>query len=177
MALMLLAPSAAIAQTSSPSNDMTLGEQWKYAFSAEGRKNWRPEITARVSQGFFYDNKAFTAGIRIDDKRTFGLMLGLDQTHEDAIPAADSYSYFAGLYMRRYFHTGKRQRFSFYSDIAIGGGRVYKATPGADEQKGDIVPFCTLQPGVRIRFWKNTQLFLGPYVGLTDFGLHVGIGF
>ena len=176
MALMLLAPSAAIAQTSSPSNDMTWGVQWKYAFSAEGRKNWRPEITARITEGFVCGNTAFTAGIRIDYKRTFGLMLGLDNIHYDSIPA-DSDSYFAGLYMRRYFHTGKRQRFSFYSDIAIGGGRVYKATPGADDQKGDIVLFWTLQPGVRIRFWKNTQLFLGPSVGPRDFGLHLGIGF
>lgn len=174
--LMLIIPSFTIKAQETEQTTLSWSGQWKHAFSAEGRNNWRPEFTARVTAGFVYDNTAFTAGIRIDDKRTLGLMFGSDNVYYDSIPG-DCDSYFAGLYMRRYFHTGKRQRLSFYSDISLGAGLVYQATPGVDEEKDDIVLFWTWQPGVRIRFWKNTQLFLGPSVGPRDFGLHIGVGF
>ena len=78
-------------------------EGWKYAFSREGRQEWKSEFTARVYAGFVTEGPAVTAGVRIDDKRTLGLMVWQGDTYIDAAPG-DIYSVSAGLYMRRYFH-------------------------------------------------------------------------
>ena len=50
-------------------------DEWKYAFSAEGRRAWKPEFTVRTYAGFFTGGPAITGGIRIDNKHTLGLML------------------------------------------------------------------------------------------------------
>ena len=100
-------------------------DEWKYAFSAEGRRAWKPEFTVRTYAGFFTGGPAITGGIRIDDKRTLGLMLWQGRTYIDAAPGS-IYSVSAGLYMRRYFHLGKRDIVALYSDLAVGGGCIYK---------------------------------------------------
>lgn len=61
-------------------------EGWKYAFSQEGRQNWKPEFTARLYAGFVTEGLAITGGVRIDDKRTFGLMVWQGKTWIDAAP-------------------------------------------------------------------------------------------
>ena len=50
-------------------------DEWKYAFSAEGRRAWKPEFTVRTYAGYFTGGPAITGGIRIDNKHTLGLML------------------------------------------------------------------------------------------------------
>ena len=42
-------------------------EGWKYAFSQEGRQNWKPEFTACLYAGFVTEGPAITGGVRIDD--------------------------------------------------------------------------------------------------------------
>jgi hypothetical protein len=167
----------------------TCMEGWKYAFSQEGRKNWRPEFTARVYEGFVTDGPAITGGVRIDDKRTLGLMVWQGRTHIDAAPG-NIYSVSAGLFMRRYFHIGKRDIVSLYSDLALGAGYIYKvngkywynAQTGEkiqqiEETPGDVEFAATWQPGIRFRFWKNIHLFLGPTISTNTIGLHLGVGF
>lgn len=164
-------------------------EGWKYAFSQEGRQNWKPEFTARLYAGFVTEGPAITGGVRIDDKRTFGLMVWQGKTWIDAAPAS-VYSISTGLYMRRYFHLGQKDIVAFYCDFAIGAGYVYKMNGGymtntetgetvktTDYSKGDVLFAATLQPGIRFRFWKNLHLFLGPTVSTNTVGLHLGVGF
>ena len=164
-------------------------EGWKYAFSLEGRQNWKPEFTARYYAGFFTEGPAITGGVRVDDKRTFGLMVWQGRTYIDAAPA-DVYSLSAGLYMRRYFHLGQKDIVALYIDFAVGAGYVYKMDGGymvnletgetvktTDYDKGDVLFAATFQPGVRFRFWKNLHLFLGPTISTNTVGLHLGLGF
>ena len=164
-------------------------EGWKYAFSQEGRQNWKPEFTARWSTGFFTTGPEFTGGVRIDDKRTFGLLVGRGELYLDAYPA-EVYSIDTGVYMRRYFHLGQRDIFAFYSDAAIGASWVYKVDGKyrVDYQTGEQIEvvgynpgdrwfFAAWEPGVRIRIWRNFHLFLGPTVATRCVGFHLGAGF
>lgn len=162
---------------------------WKHAFSAEGREAWKPEFTARVYAGFFTEGPAVTGGIRIDDKRTLGLMLWKGNTYIDAAPAR-VHSISTGLYMRRYFHLGKKDIVALYSDFAIGAGYIYRIDGGFmtnvetgetvrtydQNSEGDILFAATWQPGVRFRFWKNLHLFLGPTISTNTIGFHLGVG-
>ena len=164
-------------------------EGWKYAFSVEGRQNWKPEFTARYYAGVFTEGPAITGGVRIDDKRTFGLMVWQGNTWIDAAPAS-VYTLSSGLYMRRYFHLGKKDVVALYSDFAVGAGYIYKVDgkywtntqtgekiERVDESPGDIEFAATWQPGIRLRFWRNVHLFLGPTISTNTLGLHLGVGF
>ena len=164
-------------------------EGWKYALSKEGRQNWKPEFTARVYAGFVTEGPAITGGVRIDDKRTLGMMVWKGSTWIDAAPAR-VFSISTGLYMRRYFHLGKKDIVALYSDFAIGVGYVYKMNGGymtntetgetvktTDYSEGDVLFSATWQPGIRFRFWKNLHLFLGPTISTNTVGLHLGMGF
>jgi len=167
----------------------TWAEGWRYAFSAEGRQAWKPEFTARVYAGFVTEGPAITGGVRIDDKRTLGLMILQGKTWIDAAPAS-VYTLSAGLYIRRYFHFGKKDIVALYSDFAIGAGYVYKMDGGymynaetgetvrtTDHEKGEVMFAATWQPGIRFRFWRNLHLFLGPTISTNTIGLHLGVGF
>lgn len=161
---------------------------WKYAFSKEGVKGWKPEFTLRYQLGFFVDNITLTGGVRIDDKRTFSAFLGRSRVYVDADPS-DAYFLNSGLAFRRYFHMGKKQRFAFYTDLYAGVAWVYKVdggiitgpegeyTPETLYTKGDVGPMFGLQAGFRIRCYKNLHIFLGPTIGSDCLGLHLGIGF
>ena len=164
-------------------------EGWKYAFSTEGRKSWKPEFTARLYAGFVTEGTAISGGVRIDDKRTLGLMVWQGKTYIDAAPA-DIYSVSGGLYMRRYFHLGKKDIVALYSDFAVGAGYIYKVDgkywtntqtgekiERVDESPGDIEFAATWQPGIRLRFWRNVHLFLGPTISTNTLGIHLGVGF
>ena len=164
-------------------------EGWKNAFSQEGRKNWKPEFTARMYSGFFTEGPAITGGVKIDDKRTLGLMVWQGKTYIDAAPG-NIYSVSAGLCMRRYFHIGKRDIVALYSDLALGAGYIYKVDgkyryntqtgekiQQLEENPGDVEYAATWQPGIRFRFWKNMHLFLGPTISTNTVGLHLGVGF
>ena len=166
-------------------------EDWKYAFSAERRQAWKPEFTARVYAGFVTEGPAITGGVRVDDKRTLGLMVWQGKTYIDAAPGT-VYNVSAGLYMRRYFHLGKKDIVALYSDFAVGAGYVYKVngkywentetgekTEMIEDSPGDIIFAASWQPGIRIRFrfWRNVHLFLGPTISTNTVGLHLGVGF
>lgn len=151
--------------------------EWKYAFSPEGRKNWSSEYTLRYRVGLFTDGPMFTGGIRVDEKRTIGLFCGLEETWDDATPA-NMYSARLGVTFRRYWHLGKRKTFAFYSDLYAGAGYIYKVTsPEAYTDKGDVLFVGGWQPGIRVRCYKNLHIFLGPTIATDCLGLHLGIGF
>ena len=155
---------------------------WKYAFSKDGMKEWKPEFTLRNTGGLFTSGPILTGGVRVDEKRSFALFLGQGDTWVDADPAS-IYSVRTGVAFRRYWHFGKRKTFAFYSDLFVGMGWIYKIDR-PDElchayhaNVGEAMFVGSWQPGVRIRFYKNIHVFLGPLLATDSVGLHFGIGF
>lgn len=154
-------------------------EDWKYTFSPEGRKTWRPEFTARVYMELNSKGPAITGGVRINNKRTLGLMVWQDEIYIDAAPG-HFWNVSAGLYTRRYFHLGKKDIVALYSDLAIGARYVYKVRgniESMEQRPGDIWFAAVWDPGIRFRFWRNVHMFLGPQFSTNVFGLHLGVGF
>lgn len=181
MAVVVFLAQTASAQTYTEENK-TLGSEWKYAFSSEGRKQWSPEFTARYEMGLFTAGVAGTVGVRIDDKRTLGIIGWKGYSHMDAVPG-DMYEIAGGLCFRRYFPLGRRGIFAFYSDIEAGAGYCQSISGNFSEdvrpvyEPGEFYPYLVWQPGFRIRFWKNIHIFTGLTVSYSNLGLHLGIGF
>ena len=160
-----------------PAEDLYLFDQWKRAFSAEGRENWKSEFTARIRLGIYTEGPMVTGGIRIDEKRTLGIFLGYEEVWDDATPA-NIHSVRAGLTFRRYWHMGRRKTFAFYSDLYAGAGYIYKVTDSDSyAHEGEVLFVGGWQPGIRVRFYSNIHLFLGPTIATDCLGLHLGIGF
>lgn len=164
----------------------------KESFSAEGIKNWKTEVTVRGNLGIYAGGFAVTGGARIDEKRTLGLMVGKNvNVYTVTHGYSDVNSISAAVYGRRYFHLGERKIFSFYSDLALGAAfvtdveRAYWVDPvdGTTKKddisvdKGDVQFYLSWQPGVRVCFFNNAHLFLGPTLSTHCLGVHLGIGF
>ena len=164
------------------------------SFSAEGRKTWKSEVTVRGNLGIYAGGFAVTGGVRIDEKRTLGLMAGKNVNVYTITPGyTDVNSFSAALYGRRYFHLGERKIFSLYSDLALGAAVVtdiegaywvdpdpIDGTTKMDDisvENGDVQFYLSWQPGVRVRFFDNVHLFLGPTLSSHCLGVHLGIGF
>lgn len=164
--------------------------EWKAAFSGEGRKSWKPEFTIRYSAGFISEGPLLTGGVRIDDKRTLGIMIGQACTFVDAIPES-IYHIQTAIYKRRYFHFRTRDIVALYSDVAVGASWVYKVYGGylelddetggtvvlPQDYPGDVRFHAAWEPGIRFRFFRNAHLFLGPTIATDRIGLHLGLGF
>lgn len=179
MALLLLITSSLSAKT------------FKESFSAEGRKNWESEITVRGNLGIYAGGFAVTGGVRIDEKRTLGLMVGKNVNVYTVMHGyADVNSFSASLYGRRYLHMGERKIFSLYSDLALGAAVItdmvdaYWVDPidgtakkEVSVDKGDVQFYVSWQPGVKVRFFDNVHLFLGPTLSSHCLGVHLGLGF
>ena len=164
----------------------------KESFSAEGRKNWKSEVTVRGNLGIYAGGFAVTGGVRIDEKRTLGLMAGKNVNVYTVTPGyTDVNSFSAALYGRRYFHLGERKIFSLYSDLALGAAFVtdlegaywvdpvdgVKKKDDISVEKGDVQFYISWQPGIRVRFFDNVHLFLGLTLSSHYLGVHLGIGF
>ena len=164
----------------------------KESFSAEGRKAWKPDVTVRGNLGIYAGGFAVTGGVRIDEKRTLGLMAGKNvNVYTVRHGYTDVNSFSAAVYGRRYFHLGERKIFSFYSDLALGAAFVtglegaYWVDPvdgttkkeDISVEKGDVQFYVSWQPGMRVRFFDNVNIFLGPTLSSHCLGVHLGIGF
>ena len=178
----------AFAQGTMADDMKRISNEWKYAFSKEGVKQWKPEFTVRYYAGFVTEGPMITGGIRVDEKRSLSLFFGQGDTYNDANPS-DIYSYRAGVNFRRYWHLGKRKIFAIYSDLYAGAGYIYKIsgkyqgniTTGeqwevVDENVGDMTFVAGWQPGIRVRCYRNLHIFLGPTITTDCIGLHLGIG-
>lgn len=182
----------AIGQTASD-EDSYIGDdifgEWKYAFSAEGRQQWKPEVTARIKVGIYAGGETLAGGVRVDSKRTLGIMLGHGSTYIDSCPGS-VYHLEPAVYMRRYVHLGKRDIFALYSDVYLGAGFVYKVTgniidhnpiTGEDHARinqnpGDVHFIIGWEPGIRVRIYRNLHIFLGPTISHSCVGAHLGLG-
>lgn len=162
-------------------------DKWKYTFSSEGRKEWRPEFTIRTYGGLVTGGQAVTGGLRINQNLTLGLMAWRGRSYIDAVPA-HVYNVSAGVYMRNYLHLGKHDIIALYNDIALGAEYIYKVDGKYWYRDGEQVEMVehspgdwnfagTWQPGLRIRFLKSLHLFLGPTLSTNTVGAHLGLGF
>lgn len=185
--ILALLPSTVLAQETIAEALPGWADGWKYAFSKEGVKNWKPEFTVRYYSGFVTTGPMITAGVRIDEKRSFALLVNQGDVYIDHAPG-DIYFIGTGLNFRRYWHLGKRKTFAFYSDLYAAAAWIYKIDgkyhyPGGiqeeviDDNVGDVRFIGGWQPGIRVRFYKNIHLFLGPTIATECLGLHLGIGF
>ena len=177
------------AQDAVATEDLEWSQQWVHAFSKEGRKAWKPEFTLRCDGGIYATGWAATGGVRIDEKRSLGLLMGKGHLYIDHMPG-EIHNIRTALTFRRYFHLGKRKIISFYSDLYAGAAITYKVEGKyrtnketgeviemIEDDKGDVWPLIGWQPGIRIRFVKNVHLFLGPTISTDCYGLHIGFGF
>ncbi len=155
---------------------------------AKKKYELRPEFTLRGSLGFFNGDHRISGAVNINGKRSVGLMLGHHLCYLDHVPA-DIDAIVTTLFYRRYFHLGKRKICAFYIDAYAGVGWIYKVTgnryevdetgemkPIVDSEPGDAELILGLQPGFRVRCYKNFHIFLGPSIATDCIGVHLGIG-
>lgn len=189
LAVLIFSAGSSYAQETMADDLSGWANEWKHAFSKEGVKEWKPELTLRYYTGLTTTGPMLTGGVKVDEKRTFALFLGQGDTYLDYAPG-DLYFISTGLSFRRYWHLGKRKIFAFYSDLYAGAGWIYKiggkyhgnAETGEqweviDDNVGDVLFVGGWQPGIRVRCYKNLHVFLGPTIATDCLGIHLGIGF
>ena len=151
-------------------------EEVKAHLSAEGRKNWKPEFSVRGVGMIYHESITLTGGIRTSPNKVFGLGLGHSWVFYDANPAK-AYNIDFFLYHRHYIPLDRKRRFSIYSDLMVGGSYVYKAF-GYIIDGAPVAGVCrwyfSWEPGLSIRLWGKSNLFLGPTIG-PSIGLHLGL--
>ena len=149
----------------------TWADEWKHAFSREGLQNWKPEFTARVYAGLLTEGTAMTGGVRIDDKRTVGLMVWQGNTWIDAAPA-NVYSLSTGLYVRRYSHLGTARAMS---SLPPPGSLAYGSASGGMYTCSWDRPFRQIPSDSIWERDSKKQLFLARFLNVR-YGLQDGVG-
>ena len=155
-------------------DNLILGKKeapWQFEFSVRqvATLGWLPELV--------------TVGMR-KGNMVFGIGSGHGTMFFDAYPASISYiPVFA--YNRFYLPLGSKGRFSLYTDQFLGYHTIYRVTgetQSINHKKGDGHFFISWQPGISIRLWGKSNLFLGPVIvsdpgwsGLPLFGAHLGL--
>ena len=161
-------------------------DDFKEAFTQEGVKAWKPEISVRQVVSLSYSPQMVTLGARISPKWVLGAGAGHAEFRgRHSLP-------FYG-YGRRYFSIGTKNRFYIYSDLFLGYNyrfcyqkEVYsQEEPYVTivEQKDKGTFFWSWQPGIALRLWGKSNLFLGfSLIGTFEYpvpapGLHLGLAF
>ena len=160
----------------------------------DGGRGLKPEFTVRYSAGMVTSGPAVTGGVRIDNKRTLGLWIGLGNTYNDAAPAS-IHAIQTAAYLRRYFQLGHKDKVALYGEFILGcdwiyrinGGEkyiiydsdtgMYYEEGGISESTGDVGFYAGINAGISFRIIKNIHLYLGPTLTTNTIGLHAGIGF
>lgn len=149
----------------------------------EARKEWVPEFTLRANVMLLDGSVNLTAGYRTSARKVFGVGAGWGQhfifptDHPGTYPGQRLSFY---LYHRHYLPLGNKQQFSLYSDLMAGGMWVYKVPDNhlddefASLRPGDWRWWLSWQPGIAVRTWGRSNLFLGLSIGPT-IGFHGGI--
>jgi len=165
-----------------------MAAEWNHAFTRDGVKDWKFDLTVRHYGGVFAQAPVLTAGIRVDKKRVLGIMSGWGHSYNDAVPG---YIYYVPtcLFHRRTFYLPSTDVIGFYSDLYMGANWIAKvsknegAVPGSKSgtiygNPGEARFMAGWQPGVRLTFYKNIHIFAGIVVS-TDcvVGFHFGVGF
>lgn len=140
-----------------------------------GYTAWKGEFTIRTGVQVAYKWTDITGGVRLKNNHVVGAGVGLGTKYYDAVPA-DDYHFRFFAYHRYYIPLSTSRRVMLYSDLMLGGRYVYKVTdndPGVPE-KGNVKLLWSWQPGISLRLWGKSNIFLGPNIG-PSIGLHVGL--
>jgi len=134
-----------------------------------------PEFSIRSSVQIGYKFTDITGGVRFASNLVLGVGAGLGTKYYDAVPA-DDYHFRFFAYHRYYLPLDRNRRISLYSDLMLGGRCVYKANSDdpAVSQKGSVGWLISWQPGLSLRLWGKSNLFVGPTLG-PSLGFHVGV--
>ena len=154
----------------------TYFETVKAHLSPEWRKSWKPEFSVRANVMIYYGSIDITGGIRTSPNKVFGLGVGRGKAFIDANPA-HAYRLTFYLYHRHYIPFDRSRRISLYSDIMGGGMYTYKVTGHIIDgrpQLGELRWYFLWEPGLSIRLWGKSNIFLGPSLG-SNFGVHLGL--
>lgn len=143
--------------------------------AASKRLSVKPEVSLRASGEVYYTSTYLTAGVRLGRNRVVGIGTGLGSASHDAYGATDHRAHLF-LFHRHYVPLDRRQRIALYSDVMVGGSYIYKVDgwePGVPS-KGSVEWLTSWQPGLSIRLWGKSNIFLGPSFG-PSIGLHAGL--
>ena len=151
------------------------------AFNKEGRQAWKLELSVRQVATIGYAPQMANIGVRVSPDWVFGIGAGYGEFR-------GTYFIPFHLYNRIYIPLGTKQRFSLYSDQFLIYSYIFKAyqtepQTGSGAQKGDGNFIWSIQPGISVRLWGKSNLFLGPTIlgefryPVPHFGLHLGLAF
>ncbi len=143
--------------------------------NTSGYSEWKGEFTVRGGVQVAYKWTDITGGVRLTPNHVVGAGVGLGTKYYDAVPA-DDYHFRFFAYHRYYIPLSKNRRISLYSDLMLGGRYVYKATEVHPDvpDKGSVKLLFSWQPGIALRLWGKSNIFVGPNIG-PSIGLHVGL--
>ena len=66
ISVMMIVSGTVYAQETMAQDTNTWANEWKYAFSKDGIKEWKPEFTARYYAGLFTTGPMITGGVRVE---------------------------------------------------------------------------------------------------------------
>ena len=142
---------------------------------------WQLEVSVRQLISIGYMPQLATIGAR-KGNYVYGLGAGHSAMTFDAYPAT-VYSIPFYAYNRIYIPM-RGNRFSLYSDQFLGYQTVYKVRADSSydgSKKGDGNFFLSWQPGISLRMWGKSNLFMGIVLTTTfeyplpAVGLHLGL--
>ena len=143
---------------------------------------WQVEVSVRQVLSLGWCPQMATVGMRKGDI-VYGLGAGHSEWFYDAYPVLiKTIPFYA--YNRIYFPMGEKRRFSFYTDEFLGYNYCYYSADAPHYtglHKGEGKFFLSWQPGISLRMWGKSNLFLGIVVSTTfeypipAFGLHLGL--
>jgi len=176
--IVLLASVVANAQETNHADvsSVNIFKSFTHCFSREGRKDWRMQYGASYSLGFPYTQEMATVGIRMDDKREWGLALVHTDLYIDADPASEYYLSLQ-LHNKHYWFLSQRHRSSFFFEGSFGVCWCYKDTcdesrsydDGSRNDEGLVGPIMELRLGFDFPIHRKLHGNLG-------FELHEGMG-
>lgn len=129
------------------------------------RSGWSPEFSLKAFVSIYHGSYEVMAGARVGDN-VFGIGSGLGLEHWDAYPADVRKIPVYGFY-RRYVPLDRKRRFLLFGEATLGGECVYKII-GTDVDGGEIehTPSwkwrSTILPGIALRLFKNSNIYLAP---------------
>jgi len=149
-----------------------------FLFAAVSYGQKKTEYTVRANVMLMDCSVNATGGFFVDQNLVLGLGAGWGQEFRPYHCVGQRATFYA--YQRIYIPLGQKRKVFLYSDLMVGGIYVYDRKMGDSNQgyanEKNLRGYISWQPGVAIRTWGETKVFLGISLGPT-FGLHGGLSF
>lgn len=161
---------------------MNCFSSFKHCFTPEGRAQWSPAISLSTTLLIYANTTDLAFGIRMDEKRIWGLGVGLGRQYNDSVPGTE---YYVPVYIwnRHYYPVGKKRVNAFFCDLRLGAAFFYQVTGKDDDfddsmaDEGDVLPIIRFAPGLKLRIYQSFSIMAGPFISNEGFGFHFGFAF